>query len=63
MRVRTPGGGGYGDPFERDPRAVAEDVALERYTVAEARALYGVVLTDGSVDPAATEALRSGRRA
>ncbi|RZV99448.1 MAG: methylhydantoinase [Rhodobacteraceae bacterium] len=63
VRVRTPGGGGYGDPFERDPRAVAEDVALERYTVAEARALYGVVLTDGSVDPAATEALRSGRRA
>ncbi|NND19976.1 MAG: methylhydantoinase [Silicimonas sp.] len=63
VRVRTPGGGGYGDPFERDPRAVAEDVALERYTVAEAKALYGVVLTDGSVDPAATEALRSGRRA
>ncbi|MBT8416671.1 MAG: hydantoinase B/oxoprolinase family protein, partial [Silicimonas sp.] len=63
VRVRTPGGGGYGDPFERDPRAVAEDVALERYTVAEARALYGVVLTEGAIDPAATEALRSGRRA
>jgi len=41
VRVRTPGGGGYGDPMTRDPAAVAEDVRLGRYTEAEARALFG----------------------
>ncbi len=30
VRVRTPGGGGYGDPGERDPAAVAEDLRLGR---------------------------------
>ncbi|MCC6304607.1 MAG: hydantoinase B/oxoprolinase family protein [Rhodobacteraceae bacterium] len=37
VRVRTPGGGGYGDPARRDPAAVAEDVRLGRYDAAEAR--------------------------
>ena len=32
VRVRTPGGGGYGDPRERDRAAVAEDVRLGRYS-------------------------------
>jgi N-methylhydantoinase B len=41
VRVRTPGGGGYGDPALRDPAAVAEDVRLGRYTAAEAEALFG----------------------
>ena len=41
VRVRTPGGGGYGDPAERDPDAIAEDVALGRYTPEEARRLFG----------------------
>lgn len=41
VRVRTPGGGGYGDPARRDPAAVAEDVRLGRYTAAEAEALFG----------------------
>jgi N-methylhydantoinase B len=45
VRVGTPGGGGYGDPFERDPLAVADDVRLGRYTVEQARATFGVVLT------------------
>jgi N-methylhydantoinase B len=30
VRVRTPGGGGYGDPAERDPALVAEDERLGR---------------------------------
>ncbi|WP_075217944.1 hydantoinase B/oxoprolinase family protein [Mongoliimonas terrestris] len=64
VRVRTPGGGGYGDPFARETAAVGEDVRLERYTAAEARALFGVVVSaDGAVDALATEALRAaGRR-
>jgi N-methylhydantoinase B len=41
VRVRTPGGGGYGDPAKRDAAAVAEDVRLGRYSEAEAAALFG----------------------
>ncbi|MFM7656121.1 MAG: hypothetical protein ACKO56_12190 [Paracoccaceae bacterium] len=39
--MRTPGGGGYGDPAKRDPALVAEDVRLGRYTADQARALFG----------------------
>jgi N-methylhydantoinase B len=63
VRVKTPGGGGYGDPFARDPAAVASDVALGRYTIEQARALFGVALaSDGTVDAAGTAAHRSARR-
>ncbi|MDT8857580.1 hydantoinase B/oxoprolinase family protein [Paracoccaceae bacterium Fryx2] len=41
VRVRTPGGGGYGDPARRDRAAVAEDVRLGRYTQTEAERLFG----------------------
>jgi N-methylhydantoinase B len=41
VRVRTPGGGGYGDPAKREVAAVAEDVRLGRYSKAEADALFG----------------------
>jgi N-methylhydantoinase B len=41
VRVRTPGGGGYGNPHDRDRAAIAEDVRLGRYTAAQARALFG----------------------
>ena len=59
VRVGTPGGGGYGDPFERAPDMVAEDVRLGRYTVAEARDLYGVAVSaEGSVLAAETARLR-----
>jgi N-methylhydantoinase B len=59
------GGGGYGDPLQRAPEAVLEDV-LERWvTPAAAEAVYGVVLVadtpDGAglaVDLAATQARR-----
>jgi N-methylhydantoinase B len=40
VRVRTPGGGGYGPPEARDPALVAEDVRLGRYTAAEAARLW-----------------------
>lgn len=41
VRVRTPGGGGYGDPAKRDPKAIAEDVRLGRYSAEQARRLWG----------------------
>ncbi len=37
VRLKTPGGGGYGDALERDPKQVAEDVRLG-YVTAEAAA-------------------------
>ena len=40
VRVRTPGGGGYGDPARRDPALVAEDLAVGRYSVADAARLW-----------------------
>ena len=42
VRVRTPGGGGYGNPYERPPELVLEDVRLGRYSVEEAREMFGV---------------------
>ncbi|MGI9507554.1 MAG: hydantoinase B/oxoprolinase family protein, partial [Geminicoccaceae bacterium] len=41
--VGTPGGGGYGLPFERDPALVLHDVRMEYYTVAQALEMFGVV--------------------
>ena len=58
--VATPGGGGYGDPFKREPQAVLLDVMLERYSLAQAKDWFGVVISDDGteVDAAATKALR-----
>lgn len=58
----TWGGGGWGDPLERDPALVALEVEQGLVTVDGARR-YGVVLKDGQVDAAATEALRAKIRA
>lgn len=64
VHVQTPGGGGYGDPFDRDPNLVAEDVRLGRYSPQQAKTLFGVVLTSSfEVDSAATSALRKEKRA
>ncbi|WP_432561395.1 hydantoinase B/oxoprolinase family protein [Kineococcus sp. SYSU DK003] len=58
----TGGGGGYGDPFERDPAAVARDVRNELVSVGAAASQYGVVVSaDGTVDEHATTELRSAR--
>jgi N-methylhydantoinase B len=59
ITVSTPGGGGYGAPFERTPALVARDVGRGYYTVAQARALFAVALDDaGGVDEVATRQLR-----
>ncbi|GAA3792943.1 hydantoinase B/oxoprolinase family protein [Amycolatopsis tucumanensis] len=57
--LRVGGGGGHGDPIERDPARVAADVRSGVVTVEAARVSYGVVLDDtGRPDPAATSAER-----
>ena len=55
----TPGGGGWGDPFEREPGRVAEDLALGHVSRRAAYERYGVV-TDagGELDTEATEGRR-----
>jgi N-methylhydantoinase B len=49
IRIRTTGGGGWGDPLEREPELVVRDVVWRKVSPAAALADYGVVLT-GSVD-------------
>jgi N-methylhydantoinase B len=65
ITVRTPGGGGYGDPWQRDPGLVARDVARGYVTPDDARRDYGVVLTGDdppALDrPATGELRRRGR--
>ncbi|EME64773.1 hydantoinase B/oxoprolinase family protein [Amycolatopsis decaplanina] len=45
VNVILPGGGGYGDPRERDPEAVLADVVDGYISVEAARELYGVEVT------------------
>jgi N-methylhydantoinase B len=63
FEMRLPNGGGFGDPLGRDPDAVAADVVDGRYSDDDARAVYGVVVVDGEVDHAATDATRADVRA
>jgi len=42
IHVSTPGGGGYGDPRERDPAAIAQDVARGYYTPEEIEDRFGI---------------------
>jgi N-methylhydantoinase B len=55
-----PSAGGYGDPWQRDPRNVLEDVLDEKMTVAYAEKTYGVVIDPQTfqIDTERTAALR-----
>ena len=61
---RMPGGGGWGEPLDRDPEAVLADVRAEKISRERAEAVYAVVLAgDGrEVDGPATRELRAARR-
>ena len=56
VSFQTPGGGGYGSPFERDPNAVLRDVMGGKINRERAHDLYGVVIDpqSTSVDEKAT---------
>ncbi len=62
IRLRSGGGGGFGDPRARPAEQVAEDVRQGYVTAKAARELYGVIIDPetGELDPEATEALRGG---
>ena len=60
--VQTGGGGGWGNPLERDPEHVRHDVVEEFITLAEALDEYGVVLRDDfQIDVEATRSARGDR--
>ena len=69
IRIRTTGGGGWGNPLERDPALVVRDVVWRKVSPEAALADYGVVLTGSldddslSYDDAATAAERAARPA
>ena len=60
LRLRTTGGGGWGDPFEREPDLVARDVVQGRVSHESAERDYGVVVGE---DGAVTEVRRPPRAA
>ncbi len=66
IRIRTTGGGGWGDPLERDLDLVRRDVLWGKVSRAAAEADYGVIVVgddeDPQVDEAATTALRTRLR-
>lgn len=56
------GGGGFGDPLERDPDAVWDDVQAGFVSATAAETVYGLIFEDGGFDPAATERQRRALR-
>jgi len=58
------GGGGYGDPLDRDVYAVLDDVQQEKLTLDHVRREYGVVIDPGTLELEliATERLRGEMR-
>ena len=63
LRLETPGGGGFGSPYDRDVGQVAEDVKRGYYDWDLARDIYGVIINpeSGDVDEVATATLRGER--
>ena len=59
------GGGGWGNPLDRDIARVVQDVKDTYVTVGKAKNVYGVVMDPDTleVDYAATEALRKEKKA
>ena len=63
LEIVTTGGGGFGDPIEREPERVGADVRAGLVSPVEAARVYGVVAAaDGTVDTTATQASRDGIR-
>ncbi len=61
VSVGTPGGGGYGDPMQRDPELVLRDVRMGYYPARTAEGLFGVLFSAGgeAIDLEATKSIRA----
>lgn len=64
FRAELAGSGGYGDPLDRDPNAVRDDVMQEKMSLGHARESYGVVIDASTlaIDEEATSRMRASRR-
>lgn len=51
ISIRSAGGGGYGDPHERDPELVTKDATLGYVSPDRAREAYGVDINGGDESP------------
>ena len=63
LYVRSDGGGGFGDPLEREPARVKTDIEAGMVSEGVAASVYGVVMAAGAVDEEATSARREALRA
>ncbi len=59
LYVRWNGGGGVGDALDREPKAVLADVINSLISPQAAEEIYGVVITNNTVDDAKTNELRN----
>jgi hypothetical protein len=63
IQLTEPNSGGYGNPLDRVPQLVLEDVLDDFTTIELAREAYGVVISKGlKIEEAATEELRKAMR-
>jgi N-methylhydantoinase B len=65
VRIETTGGGGWGDPLERDPELVRTDVLHGKVSRSAAESRYGVIVSDEEepkVDADGTRSLRERMR-
>lgn len=60
--LESSGGGGWGDPLNRDPNKVLDDVLDEIVSPEAAEDIYGVVIRGGVIDEEATAILRREKR-
>jgi N-methylhydantoinase B len=63
ISYRTSGGGGYGEPFKRDPQVILEDALQGKISIERARERYGVDIdiSRQQVNKQTTEELRSAK--
>lgn len=62
IRIHSPGGGGRGVPFDREPERVLADVTRGYIAIEAAATDYGVVINDGRIDAVATARRRAALR-
>jgi N-methylhydantoinase B len=59
VSIWSPGGGGYGSPFDRGPEAVLRDFRCGYVSILAAKEEYGVVINDAQVDLGETRRCRT----
>jgi N-methylhydantoinase B len=64
VHVKTPGGGGYGSPFDRDELLVLKDVKEQKYTVDDVSKSFGVFIDKKTlkIDNLKTKTLRENKK-